>query len=406
MAVNLTAPKILLPVTGIRLGTAEAGIRRRDRKDLVVIACEPPVNAAAVFTRNRFCAAPVRIARRHLSQTEVRALLINTGYANAGTDPYGEADAEACIKVLAEHLSCPPQRILPFSTGIIGERLPIDRITQAIPDCLKALKEEAWSDAAAGIMTTDTVAKGCSRQVSIGRKTVTLTGIAKGAGMIRPDMATMLAFIATDAAIDPTLAQACLQEAVTDSFNRITVDGDTSTNDACVLLTSGRAANPPIIDRDDPSYAIFADSLTEVCTHLAQSVVRDGEGATKFITIEVTGADSERSAQTVAYTVAHSPLVKTAFTASDPNWGRILAAVGRAPITNLNLDKLEIFFDDLCIIRRGMMAEEYTEAKGKEVMQQAEITVRIRLGTGEVGVTVWTCDLSHDYVSINADYRS
>jgi glutamate N-acetyltransferase/amino-acid N-acetyltransferase len=371
-----------------------------------VIDCAPGTQVAAVFTQNRFCAAPVIVAREHLSKAAPRALLINTGFANAGTGVPGEADARTCCEALARELKCKPQEVLPFSTGVIGERLPVERLVAGLSGCLTALAESGWSDAAHGIMTTDTVPKGASRQIRFDGKTVTVTGIAKGAGMIRPDMATMLAFVATDAVISQPALQACLATAVNSSFNRITVDGDTSTNDACLLLATGRAGHAPIESASGAAYAALVQAVGEVCTELAQAIIRDAEGATKFITLDVAGGASEPDCLAVAYTIAHSPLVKTAFFASDPNWGRILAAIGRAPIARLDVNRVNIHLDEVCVVRNGALAADYAEAKGLAVMRQPEIRVRVDLGVGTACATVWTSDLSHDYVRINAEYRS
>ncbi len=406
MPVGLSNLPTLHPVSGIRLGTAKAGIRKPDRRDLVVIECARGTRAAAVFTKNRFCAAPVVVAREHLSKTVPRALLINTGFANAGTGAPGEVDARACCEALARELKCTPQEILPFSTGVIGERLPVGRIVAGLPDCVTGLGESGWSEAAHGIMTTDTVPKGASRQVRLDGKTATITGIAKGAGMIRPDMATMLSFVATDAVISQSALQACLAAAVNGSFNRITVDGDTSTNDACLLFATGRAGHAPIESAGGKAYETLVQAVSDVCRNLAQAIIRDAEGVTKFITIEVGGGASESDCLEVAYTIAHSPLVKTAFFASDPNWGRILAAIGRAPIPRLDVDRVSIHLDDVCVVHNGGLATDYAEAKGLAVMKQPEIRVRVDLGAGSARATVWTSDLSHDYVRINAEYRS
>ncbi len=406
MPVGLSGLPELFPVPGIRLGTARAGIRKSGRRDLVVIECAPGTHAAAVFTRNRFCAAPVTIARAHLARCATpRALLINTGYANAGTGETGVKDALDCCMALAERIGCRHEEVLPFSTGVIGERLPVERVLAGLPACLASLNEAGWAEAAAGIMTTDTVPKGASRRLKLGGKPVTLTGIAKGAGMIRPDMATMLAFVATDARVALEWLRSSLQAAVHSSFNRITVDGDTSTNDACVLLATGKADNAEIAagGRDAET---FVHALGELCAELAQAIVRDAEGATKFITVEVIGGASERDCLEVAYSIAHSPLVKTAFFASDPNWGRILAAVGRASVGRLNVQAVSIHLNDLCVVRAGAAAPDYTEDKGRAVMREAEIRVRVDLGAGSAKARVWTCDLSHDYVRINAEYRS
>lgn len=406
MPVGLRELPPLDSVPGIRLGTTAAGIRKPDRPDLVVIECAPGTNVTAVFTRNRFCAAPVTVARDHLETAHPRALLINTGFANAGTGPHGLEDARACCAALAGQLGCRTKEILPFSTGIIGERLPVSRIVAGLPGCLMNLNENGWADAARGIMTTDTVPKGSSRKINLGSQTVLLTGVAKGAGMIRPDMATMLAFVATDAAVTPAVLNSCLLTAVNQSFNRITVDGDTSTNDACVLMATGLARNP-VIDRvEGEAYAKLLGSVTETFIGLAQSIVRDAEGATKFITVEVRGGLTESDCLAVAYTVAHSPLVKTAFFASDPNWGRILAAVGRAPVERLDFSKLAIHLNDVCVVRQGAPDNDYTEARGIAVMRLSEILIRIDLGVGIATARIWTSDLSHDYVRINAEYRS
>ena len=405
MAVGLVGLPALHPVPGIRLSAVAAGLRKAGRRDLTLIECASGSVAAAVFTRNRFCAAPVIVAREHLSQARPRALLINSGYANAGTGAAGLDDARASCAAAAEALGVRAQEVLPFSTGVIGERIPLARLLAAIPAGIAALTEAGWADAAHGIMTTDTVAKGSSRQVVIGGRTVTVTGIAKGAGMIRPDMATMLAFIGTDAVVDAPLLERCLETAVAGSFNRITVDGDTSTNDACVLIATGRAGHAPIRAADG-DLASLQQAVSEVCAELAQAIVRDAEGATKFITIEVSGGASESDCLAVAYTIAHSPLVKTAFFASDPNWGRILAAIGRAPIAALNLEEVSIHLNGTCVVRAGARAPEYTEAQGQAAMRQAEITVRVGLGKGRAQARVWTSDLSHDYVRINAEYRS
>lgn len=406
MAVGLSRLSTLNPVPGIRLGSTTAGLRKCGRLDLVVMECIPGTQAAAVFTRNRFCAAPVVIARAHLAAHPPRALLINTGYANAGTGEPGEQDAAACCRALAGQLHCRPQEILPFSTGVIGERLPTDRLIAALPSCVANLVETGWVDAAHGMMTTDTMAKGCSRRAQLGTQSITVTGVAKGSGMIRPDMATMLAFVATDAALSGEALEYCLNTAVSRSFNRITVDGDTSTNDAVVLLATGKAGNAPVTDRVDPTLDALSAAVTEVCGELAQMIVRDGEGATKFITIEVSHGASEADCLVVAYTIAHSPLVKTAFFAADPNWGRIFAAVGRAPIGQLDAQKVNIFLNEVCVVRGGAPAPDYTEAHGRDVMRQSEIHVRVELGAGRDAARVWTCDLSHDYVRINAEYRT
>jgi glutamate N-acetyltransferase/amino-acid N-acetyltransferase len=405
MAVNLPPLPELHPVPGIRLGTARAHIRKKDRRDLVVIECAPGTQTAAVFTQNRFCAAPVSVAREHLAQAAPRALLINTGFANAGTGPEGQDDARRSCAALATLLGSEPQAVLPFSTGVIGERLPVERLIAGLPDCHRALSEHGWAEAAHGIMTTDTLPKGSSRRVQIDGKTVTVTGIAKGAGMICPNMATLLAFIATDASAPPAILQRCLSAAADESFNRISVDGDTSTNDSCVLLATGQSGLN-LHAAQGPAYKAFYTTVRDVLAELAQAIVRDAEGATKFITIDVVQGASQADCLEVAYTIAHSPLVKTAFFASDPNWGRILAAVGRARIPQLQVDKVSIHLDDVCIVRNGGRAPEYSEAQGQAVMARPEIRVRVDLGGGTASARLWTCDLSHDYVTINAEYRT
>lgn len=406
MAVGLHGLPTLLAVPGVRLGATAAGIRKKDRRDLVVIECVPGTHAAATFTQNRFCAAPVMVAREHLAKCAPRALLINTGFANAGTGQPGREDALACCQSLANQLACRVEEILPFSTGVIGERLPRERIVSGLPDCLSRLNANGWSEAAHAIMTTDTLPKGSSRQFQIGARTISVTGIAKGAGMIRPDMATMLAFVATDAAVAPDALQACVVTAVNRSFNRITVDGDTSTNDACVLLATGACGNAVIQRNAGADYAGLLNAVTEVFTELAQAIVRDAEGATKFITVDVSGGRSEADCLGVAYTIAHSPLVKTAFFASDPNWGRILAAIGRAPLAELDVSRVAIHLNELCVVRNGAPDASYTEAKGLAVMRLPEIRISVELGAGPASACVWTSDLSHDYVRINAEYRS
>jgi glutamate N-acetyltransferase/amino-acid N-acetyltransferase len=406
MAVGLSDLPALEPVPGIRLGTAAAGLRKPGRRDVVVIVCDAGTEAAAVFTRNRFCAAPVEIARGHLSQGAPRALVINTGFANAGTGEPGIRDAQATCAALARELSCDAQQVLPFSTGVIGERIPIDRLLAGLPAAVRNLSESGWSDAAHGIMTTDTVAKGVSRKVVIDGREITVTGIAKGAGMIQPNMATMLAFIATDAAMRRDALASCVHDAAEMSFNRVTVDGDTSTNDACVLLATGKAGNTIIEKAEGAAYQAVRAAVRDVCVELAQAIARDGEGATKFVTVEVVDGASESDCLEVAYAVANSPLVKTALFASDPNWGRILAAVGRARIQRLDIGRVALWINGVCVVRNGSIASDYTEAAGKIAMQRSEIHVRIALGAGREHAHVWTCDFSHDYVSINADYRS
>ena len=405
MAVNLPPLPPLHPVAGIRLGTTRATIRKPDRRDLVVIECAPGTLAAAVFTKNRFCAAPVTLARAHLAQALPRALVINTGFANAGTGAEGLDDARRSCAALATVLNCTAHEVLPFSTGVIGDRLPVERVIAGLPGCLGALNERGWEEAAHGIMTTDTLPKGSSRRLTIDGKVVTVTGIAKGSGMICPNMATLLAFVATDAAVPLAILQQVLSTAADESFNCISVDGDTSTNDACVLLATGKSG-VEIGAAQGAAYDAFYGAVLGVLAELAQAVVRDAEGATKFITIDVVQGASQADCLEVAHTIAHSPLVKTAFFASDPNWGRILAAVGRARIPQLHVDRVAIYLDDVCIVRNGARAAEYREARGQAVMAKAEIRLRVDLGDGTASARLWTCDLSHEYVRINAEYRS
>ena len=408
MAVNLSSPdpSLLHPVKGVRVGIAEAGIRKAGRKDLTLMTLSEGSQVAGVFTQNRFCAAPVTVARSHLAGGAIRALLINTGCANAGTGEDGlERARQSCAEV-ARLLGCQPAQVLPFSTGVIMEPLPVDRIAKGLPDCIADLREDNWAQAAGAIMTTDTVAKARSKSIEIGGHAVTVTGIAKGSGMIRPNMATMLGFIATDAAIAQNLLQQAASYAAERTFNCVTVDGDTSTNDAFVLVATGQSGAPPIDQSDAPEFKLLLDAVTEVATFLAQALVRDGEGATKFITIHVEGGMNETECRKVGYAIAHSPLVKTAFFASDPNLGRILAAVGYAGIDDLDVSRVDLHLDDVVVAEHGGRAASYREEDGKRVMSKAEITIRVILNRGASSATVWTCDLSHDYVSINADYRS
>ncbi|RTL42275.1 MAG: bifunctional glutamate N-acetyltransferase/amino-acid acetyltransferase ArgJ [Burkholderiales bacterium] len=409
MPVNLSAPDsaTLLPVPGVRLGVTMAGVRKANRRDLSVIALDEGAAVAGVFTTNRFCAAPVQVCREHLAGgSAVRALVINTGNANAGTGADGLARARQTCQALADLLGCAPAQILPFSTGVIMETLPVDRITAGLPAALAALRDDGWAEAAAGIMTTDTLPKAASRRITIGGVPVTVTGISKGAGMIRPNMATMLGFVATDANLAPALLQPLVKEAADASFNRITIDGDTSTNDCFMLIASRRAAHAEITSLDSAEAQALRAALIAVAQELAQAIVRDGEGATKFITITVDGGCDEAECKLAAYAIAHSPLVKTAFFASDPNLGRILAAVGYAGIGDLDQGLIDLDLDDVAVVRQGGRLPTYREEDGQRVMKQAEITIRIGLNRGSASATVWTCDLSHDYVSINADYRS
>ena len=393
------------PIAGVELGIASAGIKKPGRKDIVVFALAEGAQVAGIFTRNQFCAAPVTLSRRHLAVGPPRYFLINTGNANAGTGERGLADASACCQALAAEAGVNEQQILPFSTGVIGEPLPVAKIIAALPAALADIRVDRWAEAASGIMTTDTRPKGASVQVDLEGHTVSISGISKGAGMIRPNMATMLGFIATDACVAPDVLQNLAAELGKQSFNRITIDGDTSTNDACMLVASGQYGGPEIT-ADSPLLPVLKDALRQVYLDLAHAIVRDGEGATKFVTIEVNHAATVNEALNVAYTVAHSPLVKTALFASDPNWGRILAAVGRAGVEELDLNALEIYLGNVCLVRNGGRAEDYSEERGLAVMDQEDITIRIDLKRGEVNETVWTCDFSHDYVTINADYRS
>jgi len=402
----MNANTSLAPITGIRLGTAAAGIKYPDRNDVVVIELPVGTACAAVFTHNAFCAAPVQLARKNMALRPPRYLLINSGNANAGTGKQGLEDAEASCEGLAELGDCTANQILPFSTGVIGERLPTGRLINALPQAMNSLTEYGWNAAAQAIMTTDTVPKLVSRQFKLEGHPITVTGMAKGSGMICPDMATMLAYVATDAAIDKKLLQDCLRQAVAPSFNAITVDGDTSTNDACVLMATGMSGASPITDSESTAYQKLSAAVTEVCMELARAIVRDGEGATKLVEILVEGAVSQSEAKEVAYTIAHSPLVKTALFASDPNWGRILAAVGRAGLENLDIELVQIWLSDVCIVRNGGKADDYTEEAGQAVMDQPEFTIRVVLGRGEVETRVLTCDLSYDYVRINAEYRT
>ncbi|MBZ8140340.1 bifunctional ornithine acetyltransferase/N-acetylglutamate synthase [Rubrivivax gelatinosus] len=409
MPVNLAAPapETLLPVAGVRLGTTMAGIRKAGRRDLVVFELAAGSAVAGVFTQNRFCAAPVQVCREHLAAGEgIRAIVINTGNANAGTGADGLARARRSCDALAAVAGVAPRQVLPFSTGVIMETLPVERIEAGLPAAWAALRADGWAEAAEGIMTTDTLPKAVSRQLQIGGRTVTVTGIAKGAGMIRPNMATMLGFVATDAAVDAALLQPLLREAADLSFNRITIDGDTSTNDSFVLVATGQAGHAPIATLESAEGRALREAVIAVSQHLAQAIVRDGEGATKFITVTVQGGRDEAECRAAAYAVAHSPLVKTAFFASDPNLGRILAAVGYAGIADLDQGLIDLFLDDVHVVHDGGRHPGYREEDGQRVMKQAEITVRVDLHRGAAAATVWTCDLSHDYVSINADYRS
>jgi glutamate N-acetyltransferase/amino-acid N-acetyltransferase len=415
MTVNLQAPnpEHVLAVPGVRLGIAQAGVRKVGRKDLTVILLDEGSAVSGVFTQNRYCAAPVQVCREHLKQvnpsqadTQVRALIINTGNANAGTGTKGLADARATAQALALLLKVKPQQVLPFSTGVIMENLPVDRIVTGMPAAIADAQAKHWTKAAEGIMTTDTVPKAFSAQVVLSGQTVTITGISKGAGMIRPNMATMLGFLATDANIDPALLPALATDLANASFNRITIDGDTSTNDSFIVMATRKAAHPVISSWNSADGKALRNALMDVAQKLAHAIVRDGEGATKFITVRVEGGKTVDECLLAAYAIAHSPLVKTAFFASDPNLGRILAAVGYAGIHDLDQDLIGLYLDDVCVVQNGGRNPAYQEADGQRVMKQSEITIKVLLGRGQAIDTVWTCDLSHDYVSINADYRS
>jgi glutamate N-acetyltransferase / amino-acid N-acetyltransferase len=410
MPVNLTAPDPaqLAPVAGVELGIAEAGIRKANRKDLVVVGIAEGSAVAGVFTSNRFCAAPVQVCREHLAAggTNIRAILVNTGNANAGTGADGLARARRSCAALASQLGVAPEQVLPFSTGVIMETLPVERIEAGLPAALADRSPTNWARAAEGIMTTDTLPKAASRTVVIGGKAVHVTGISKGAGMIRPNMATMLGFVATDAVIAPALLPSLAKAAADASFNRITIDGDTSTNDSFVLIATGQAGHARIESFASDEGRALQAAVFDVARELAQAIVRDGEGATKFITVQVDGGQTEAECQQVAYAIAHSPLVKTAFFASDPNLGRILAAVGYAGIADLDQSLIDLHLDDVHVATQGGRHPAYKEEDGQRVMKQAEITVKVNLHRGPASATVWTCDLSHDYVSINADYRS
>ena len=406
MAVGDLSLPVMLPVNGVRIGIAESGIRYKNRRDLVVFEIAEGANTAGVFTTNAFCAAPVHVAKAHLAAGSPRYLVINTGNANAGTGEPGMVAAHVSCQALAGLTGVAETQVLPFSTGVIGELLPVARLQAGLPAALAALDADNWVAAANGIMTTDTLPKGASEQFTVDGTTYTVTGISKGAGMIRPNMATMLGYVATDAAVAPALLQSLLRDVVEGSFNRITIDGDTSTNDACVLVATGKAGNALLNAAEGELYTALHAVLTRVFLRLAQLIVRDGEGATKFMTVRVEGGGNIQECCDVAYAVAHSPLIKTAFFASDPNWGRILAAIGRSGVPALDVSKINVWLDDVLLCQNGGAAASYTEAQGAAVMQQPEITIRIDLGRGSFSDTVWTCDFSYDYVKINADYRS
>jgi glutamate N-acetyltransferase/amino-acid N-acetyltransferase len=400
-------PEPLRPVSGVALGTAAARIKNWSRPDLLLVSLAPGTVAAGVFTQNRFCAAPVTICREHLARSgSARALVINAGNANAGTGARGLADARATCAAVAGLLDCAADTVLPFSTGVIMEPLPVDRIVAALPACQNALSEDGWSLAARAIMTTDTVPKGASRRTEVQGESITVTGIAKGAGMIAPNMATLLSFIATDAPIARPLLETLVADITATSFNRVTIDGDTSTNDSFVLFSTHRAPVPPLARRDDPRLATVKTAISAVAVELAQALVRDGEGATKFIAIVVEGGRDAGECDRVARAIAQSPLVKTAFFASDPNLGRIVCAIGNAAIPDLDPGRVSFWLDDVLVVADGARANSYREDDGKRVMAGSEIGIRVVLGRGPARATLWTCDLSHDYVRINADYRS
>ncbi len=405
MAISLNPPERLIPVSGIRVATAAAGLRYKDRDDLVLMELSEPARTAALFTTNRFCAAPVVVARQHLAAVQPRYLLINAGNANAGLGAQGLADAQQCCAALARACACQENEILPFSTGIIGERLPVEKITAHCTRLARALGEDAWLAAAQAIMTTDTVCKGLSRQVELDGQTVTMTGIAKGAGMIRPDMATMLAFVATDLEAGPGELEQLSRQAVRQSFHCITVDGDTSTNDACVLVATARSG-ARFSALSSRARADFSEALNSLYLSLAQAIVRDGEGITKFVCVRIEQARSEAEAREIAFSIAHSPLVKTSAFASDPNWGRIVAAAARTPHGALVMERLSLHINTVPVIENGQPAPDYTDAAGVRAMQGDELEYRLQLGLGTASARIWTTDLSHEYVKINAEYRT
>lgn len=408
MAVNSPLPNRaqLTPVPGLQLGYAQAGIKKPGRKDLLVLKLAPGATVAGVFTTNRFCAAPVQVSKDHLAGTQpIVALVVNTGNANAGTGEAGLANANATCAALAKLLGCEANQILPFSTGVILEPLPLEKLVAGLPEAIANLKEDSWFDAAEAIMTTDTQPKAASRVVTIAGKRVTMTGISKGAGMIKPNMATMLGFMACDAKISQPVLQTLVKQAADASFNCITIDGDTSTNDSFMLMATG-AGELEITDAESADYHALAEAVIGLSQELAQMIVRDGEGATKFITVRIEQGRDVEECRKIAYAIGHSPLVKTAFFASDPNLGRILAAIGYAGVNDLDVNQINLYLDDVWVAKQGGRHPDYQEHDGQRVMKQSEITVRVTLARGEAAATIWTCDLSHDYVSINADYRS
>lgn len=405
MAVGLGDLPVMHPVAGFELGIASAGIKKPGRRDIVLMRCAEGSTVAGVYTQNAFCAAPVLLCKQRM-QSAPRYLIVNTGNANAATGQPGLLAANAVCQQLATLVNCSIEQVLPYSTGVIGEPLPVEKITAALPAALADLREDNWALAGEGIMTTDTLPKGASVQFEHNGVIVTVTGISKGAGMIRPNMATMLGYMATDAGVSQDVLQNILHDAANKSFNRITIDGDTSTNDSCMLIATGKAALEPITAAQGELYNALRAAVNQVAMQLAQAIVRDGEGATKFVTVQVQGGANQQECLDVAYAVAHSPLIKTALFASDPNWGRIVAAIGYAGVQNLDTEQVNVYLDDVCIVAQGGRAQSYTEEQGAAVMQQAEILIRIELGRGECSETIWTTDLSHEYVRINAEYRS
>lgn len=406
MAVGLGSFPVIPSISGVRFAAMEAGVKKANKKDVVVFELAEGSAVAGVFTQNQFCAAPVRVCREHLAKAKPRYLVINTGNANAGTGKSGMQNALLTCETLANLTGVALEQILPFSTGVIGEPLPVAKITKVLPDALASLTSEGWENVGRGIMTTDTLPKGSYRQIELSGVTVTIGGISKGAGMIRPNMATMLGYIFTDAAVDQLALQALLKDTTDQSFNRITIDSDTSTNDSCIAVATAQAANPVITDFTQGDGAVFAAAFLEVMQELAHAIVRDGEGATKFVTVEVKGAKIKSDATKTAFEIAHSPLVKTALFASDPNWGRILAVVGRAGVENLNVDTVSLSINGCEIAREGGRSPDYNEEAGQEAMNPAEIHIVVDLGAGEESDIVWTTDFSHEYVTINAEYRT
>jgi glutamate N-acetyltransferase/amino-acid N-acetyltransferase len=400
----------LLPIKGVYLGVAEAGIKKSNHKDLLLITLDEGTRIAGVFTQNRFCAAPVIVAKEHILKknpgVSIRALIINTGNANAGTGEEGITNTRSICGELARLLSCDINQVLPFSTGVIMEPLPVEKIISNLPSAVANLRSDNWYSAAQTILTTDIVPKAISKKILLGGSTVTITGVAKGSGMIHPDMATMLSYLATDAAISQPLLEKMIRNVADNSFNRITVDGDTSTNDAFILIATGHAGNVEILDNESSEYKELQDAVTEVAVHLAKAIVKDGEGATKFITVKIEGGRDSDECDKIAYAIAHSPLVKTAFFASDPNLGRIIAAIGYAGVEDLDVNNLQLYLDDVLVVENGGRASKYTEQEGSRVMSQSEIIVRVVLNRGGSSSTVWTCDFSYDYVKINSEYRS